>query len=178
MLRPSPSSVFHVVTLTCFGGAGERGNSLHVLLIHDRTDIPQRGMESLSMVKHFQIRKDRVPSLFPRLIGLTIHTLRLQGADETLHECIIVAICFAAHTHYNTTVSQKCTVVLTGILTATIGMRKSTQAQDGDARAPCVRLVPPVLHRGGYPWPIRPPCGRRCQARPRDRASPAMSTPQ
>jgi hypothetical protein len=87
------------------------------------------------MVKHFQIRKDRVPSLFLRLIGLTIHTLRLQGADETLHECIIVAICFAAHTHDNTTVSQQCSVVLTGILSATIGMRKSTQAQDGDARA-------------------------------------------
>jgi len=67
---------------TRFGGAGERGNSLDLLLIHDGTDIPQRGMQSLSIVKHLQILKDRVSSLFPGLIGLAVHALRLQGADE------------------------------------------------------------------------------------------------
>ena len=89
--------------LTRFYGAGERGNSLDVLLIHDRTDLPQRRMQPLSMGKHLQILKDRVPSLFPRLIGLTIHAFGLQGADETLHERVIVAIGFAAHAHDDAT---------------------------------------------------------------------------
>jgi hypothetical protein len=36
--------VLSTLTMTRFGGAGKRGNSLHLLLIHDGTDIPQRGM--------------------------------------------------------------------------------------------------------------------------------------
>src|SRR6266481_6158833 len=56
------------LTLTRFCGAGERGKSLDLLLIHDRTGISQRGMQSLSIVKHLQILKDRVPTqLLPPL---------------------------------------------------------------------------------------------------------------
>jgi len=38
------------LTLTRFGGVSERGSSLHLLLIGDRTDASQRGMQSLSIV--------------------------------------------------------------------------------------------------------------------------------
>ena len=62
------------------------------------------------------------------LIGLALHALGLQGADETLHKRVIVAICFAAHAHDDATVIQQCSVVLSRILTATVRMRKSTQA--------------------------------------------------
>ena len=108
--------------MTRFGGAGKRGISLDVLLIPDGTDIPQRGMQSLSMVKHFQIRKDRVSSLFPGLLGRALHALGLQGADETLPERMIVAICCAAPTHDEATVSQECSVVLSRLLTPTVSM--------------------------------------------------------
>ena len=110
------------VTLTRFCGAGERGNSLDLLLIHDRTDIAQRGMQPLSIVKNLQILKDRLPSLFPRLRGLSLYALGLQGANETLHERVIVAIGFAAHAHDDAKVGQKGSVVLTGILTAPVSM--------------------------------------------------------
>ncbi len=110
------------VTLTRFYGAGECGHSLDLLLIDARTDIPQRGMQPLSLVKHLQILKDRMSSLLPGLIGRTIHALGLQGANETLHERIIVAIGFAAHTDRNAPVSQQCPVVLTGVLTAPVRM--------------------------------------------------------
>src|SRR5260370_25261945 len=42
------------MTLTRFGGVSERGSSLHLLLIGDRTDASQRGMQSLSIVKRLQ----------------------------------------------------------------------------------------------------------------------------
>ena len=42
------------LTLTRFGGVSERGSSLHLLLIGDRTDASQRGMQSLSIVKRLQ----------------------------------------------------------------------------------------------------------------------------
>ena len=84
------------LTLTRFNGAGECGKSLYLLLVHDRADIPERRMQSLSMVKHRQILKDRVASLSTRVIGLLLHALGLQGADETLHERIVVAIPFTA----------------------------------------------------------------------------------
>ncbi len=79
-------------------------------------------MQSLSIVKHLQILKDRVPGLFPGLIGRALHALGLQGADETLHERVIVAICFAAHAHDDATVSQECSGVPSRLLTATIRM--------------------------------------------------------
>ena len=67
-------------------------------------------MQTLSIVKHLQVLKDRVSSLFPRLIGLALHAFGPQGADETLHERVIVTISFAAHAHDDATAGQKCLV--------------------------------------------------------------------
>jgi hypothetical protein len=79
-------------------------------------------MQPLSIVKHLQVLKDRLLSLFLRLIRLTIHILGLQRADKTLHERVIVALGFAAHTYHNAKVDQQCSVVLTGILTVPVRM--------------------------------------------------------
>ena len=43
------------MTLTRLNGGSERGNSLRLLLIGDRTDVSQRGMQSLSIVKRRQV---------------------------------------------------------------------------------------------------------------------------
>src|SRR5215469_13297410 len=84
-------------------------------------------MQPLSIVKHFQILKDRAPSLLPGLIGLTIHTFGLQGAIETLHQGVVVAIGFVAHAHHNAKVGQKGAIVLRGILTATIRVMQESR---------------------------------------------------
>ena len=49
-------------------------------------------------------------------------------------------------------------------------MEKSTLAPAAVAPAPRVRPAPPTPHRGGHPWPSRPPGGRKCRARWPDRS--------
>ncbi len=61
-------------------------------------------------------------SLLLKTGAISIHTLGLQRANKTLHERVIVAIGFAAHTYHNATVSQQCPLVLTGTLTAPVRM--------------------------------------------------------
>ena len=92
--------IIHHVTLTHFGGVKKRGNSIQMLLIDDRADVSERRMQSLSIVKHLQILKDRLPSLSTRLLGLSLHALGLQGSDEALHQRVVVAIPLAAHTDH------------------------------------------------------------------------------
>src|SRR4051794_9995780 len=45
------------VTLTRFGGVRECGHSPHLLLINNRTDVSQRGMQASSVVKAMPCRK-------------------------------------------------------------------------------------------------------------------------
>src|ERR1700730_5998868 len=114
--------MFCLMTLTRFCGASERGNSLHLLLIGDRTEVSQRGMQSLSIVKRLQVLKNRLPSLRPALKGLPIHTLAFQGAEEALHERVVITIPFAAHAHKHAVLCQQLAVVGSRILTAAIRM--------------------------------------------------------
>lgn len=110
------------MTLTRFCGVSERGNSLRLLLIGDRTDVSQRGMQSLSIVKRLQVLKDRLPSLRPALKGLSIHTFAFQRAEEAFHENVVITIPFAAHAHDDVVLGQQLPIVRSRLLTATIRM--------------------------------------------------------
>src|SRR5712692_686539 len=118
--RLSVSSGGVVLTLTRFCGVSERGNSLGLLLIGGRTDISQRGMQSLSIVKRLQVLKDRLASLRPTLKGLPIHALAFERAKEALHERVIITIPFPAHAHHDAVLREQLPIVGSGILTAAI----------------------------------------------------------
>ncbi len=97
------------------------------------TLIPQRGMQSLPIVKGFQILKDGLPSLRTALIGLPLDALGFEGAEKAFHHGIVVAIAFAAHTHHNARLSQPPSVILARILTTSIGV-----VQQAGARVPSI----------------------------------------
>jgi hypothetical protein len=59
-------------------------------------------MQSLSSVKRLQQLKDRLPSLCPAHKGLPFDALGFQSAKEALHQCVVVPVPFAAHTHHDT----------------------------------------------------------------------------
>ena len=79
-------------------------------------------MQSLSIVERLQILKDRLSSLRSALIGLPIDTLRFEGAEEALHERVVIAISFAAHAHQDPIVGQQLLIGSRSLLTATVGM--------------------------------------------------------
>ena len=63
-------------------------------------------MQSLSIVKYLQILKDGLLRLRSARKGLPIHTLGFERSDEALHECVVIAISFAAHAHHHALVGQ------------------------------------------------------------------------
>ena len=85
--------------MTCFCGVSKCGDSLGLLLVGDRTDVSQGGMESLSIVKRLQVLKDRLPSLCPALKGLPIDAIGFRRAKEALLQRVVIIIPFAAHAH-------------------------------------------------------------------------------
>jgi hypothetical protein len=54
-------------------------------------------METLAMVEAFYIFNEALPGLLPIPIRLVENLFLLQGAEETLHRCIIPAGALAAH---------------------------------------------------------------------------------
>lgn len=62
-----------------------------------RTLIPQRGVATTPIVKHFNILKRIAPGIFPRGIALMMCALVLQTVEEALHWCVIPAVAFPTH---------------------------------------------------------------------------------
>ncbi len=86
--------------MTCFCGVSKCGDSLGLLLVGDRTDVSQGGMESLSIVKRLQVLKDRLPSLCPALKGLPIDAIGFRRAKEALLQRVVIIIPFSLATSF------------------------------------------------------------------------------
>lgn len=82
-------------------------------------------MPALSVVKAFRPVNDIESHIGPSRIAKLIHTLDLEGLEETLDWRIVPAICFAAHRLDHPVILDQLSVIITGILTATIRGRRA-----------------------------------------------------
>lgn len=61
------------------------------------TDVIKGRVMATTIVKAFNVKEDVGLSFFARAVAAMMRPLRLQGAKETLHRSVIVAVARTAH---------------------------------------------------------------------------------
>lgn len=85
--------------------------------------IPQRGMTTGAIIEAFNIGEDIGFGFLTGLKILKMHMLIFQGAEETLHRRIIVAVPGPAHADLDVLSGQQSLVRRTRILAAALALR-------------------------------------------------------
>lgn len=82
-------------------------SSTKLLFIPGWTEIVQRRMAALPIVKDLNILKDGLPGLLARLVGVPSRPLPFERPNEALRGGVVVAIAFAAHTDLDASVCKQ-----------------------------------------------------------------------
>src|SRR5512134_946262 len=101
-------------------------------------------MAALPIIETHNIGKDVGLGFLAGLVILEMDMLAFEGAKETLHRSIVIAVASAAHADLDLLVDEKLLVRIAGILAATIRMmqqpKESWSAVSGHAKG--------LLHQG------------------------------
>ena len=79
-------------------------------------------MPSLSIIKYLYVLEYRQCSVFLCVEGAKTPDFSLQSAEKALHDCVVVAIAFAAHALDDAMFAQNASKACAGELDAPIGM--------------------------------------------------------
>ena len=77
-------------------------------------------MKPPTVVKHFNVFKDHLLSLFTRMEVRGIHQLSLQGTKERFHHRVIIIISLSAHTLGDLVTFQQLPELAAGVLAASV----------------------------------------------------------
>ena len=86
------------------------------------TEVSQRRMQPLSVVKTVDVVGHRAGRLFMGLVGFPVHLLRLETLEKTLHRCVVLAVSLAAHALQELLARQSTAIGLTGELGSSIAV--------------------------------------------------------
>ena len=92
------------------------------LLTGLRAEISQRRMQAKSVVEPFNVIEQTRPGFVSGLIETTMHVLTFQGAEETLHRCIIIPGPHPVHAGQDTAILQHGLVPTVRVLAPLIRM--------------------------------------------------------
>src|SRR3546814_7056886 len=92
-------------------------------------------MPSLSVVKHFDVVEQALPSLVEGSVFLMPHMLGFERMEKALHRCVVVAITFTAHARLDIVLSKQSLITSGSVLHALIGMEQQANRLGTPAQA-------------------------------------------
>ena len=94
--------------------------SIVFLLELMRSQVSERGVKSLTVIKDFNVFKYRAGGLLLGIEESGFFQLCFEGTEETLHSCVVVAVAFAAHAWRHMMPAEHAVVFVAGVLNAPV----------------------------------------------------------
>ena len=101
---------------------GARWGLKEGLLELSGTAIAERRVTTPAIVEHLDELEQRLLCLRASLVLLVMDQLTLQGAEETLNHCVVIAVTSTTHAGLNMTLLKGASVLLTRVLNSAIAM--------------------------------------------------------
>ena len=93
-----------------------------ILLRLHRGEITQRRMPPMGIIKPDDIFKYILLGLRFGAVILKVHPCALEGAEEALNRCVVIAIAGLTHADFKVVILQELADLVTGVLAAAVGV--------------------------------------------------------